>query len=159
MLINAMQEMDNRGIFAGEVEVGRDAKGGVKLFDLSMAERRNTEDQNYSTVENNIGRIKRHLSEEDKKIIDDERQEKFDKQTRELLNLEPADKTERRNDAQSEPPTPAAKTSPKKAKNNSKKALQKAVSQNMHELSKPGAKRRPQKQKIAIAISEARRKK
>lgn len=46
-----------------------------------------------------------------------------------------------------------------KAKGNSKKAFNKAVSQNMHELNKPGVKARPQKQKVAIAISEAKSKK
>jgi hypothetical protein len=43
-----------------------------------------------------------------------------------------------------------------KAKGSGKKAFNEAVSANMHELSKPGAKKRPQKQKIAIAMSEAR---
>ena len=43
-----------------------------------------------------------------------------------------------------------------KAKSGSKKDFNSAVSKNMHELNKPGVKERPQKQKIAIAISEAR---
>lgn len=38
----------------------------------------------------------------------------------------------------------------------SRKAFNAAVSANMHELNKPGAKPRSQKQKVAIAISEAR---
>lgn len=38
----------------------------------------------------------------------------------------------------------------------SKKSVNKAISKNMHELSKPGVKKRSQKQKIAIAISEAK---
>lgn len=41
----------------------------------------------------------------------------------------------------------------------SKKSVQKAVSANMHELSKPGAEPRSQKQKVAIAFSEAKPKK
>jgi len=43
-----------------------------------------------------------------------------------------------------------------KATNKSKKAIEKAVGQNMHELNMPGVKSRSQKQKIAIAFSEAR---
>lgn len=43
-----------------------------------------------------------------------------------------------------------------RAKSNKKKDVQKAVSQNMHELNKPGVKKRKQSQKIAIAFSEAR---
>lgn len=43
-----------------------------------------------------------------------------------------------------------------KAANKSKKSLNKAVSKNMHELNKPGVKSRPQKQKVAIAISQAK---
>jgi hypothetical protein len=42
------------------------------------------------------------------------------------------------------------------SKNNSKKEIQKAVSKNLKELNKPGAKPRPQAQKVAIAYSEAR---
>lgn len=45
------------------------------------------------------------------------------------------------------------------AKGKSKKSFNKAVSANMHELSKSGSKNRPQKQKVAIAMSEARGKK
>jgi len=37
-----------------------------------------------------------------------------------------------------------------------KKGGKKAVAYNMHELSSAGAKKRPQKQKIAIALSAAR---
>lgn len=43
-----------------------------------------------------------------------------------------------------------------KAKSNSKKDINSAVSKNMHELNKPGVKKRSQAQKIAIAISEAK---
>ncbi len=43
-----------------------------------------------------------------------------------------------------------------RAANSSKKAFNKAVSQNMHELNKPGVRERPQAQKVAIALSEAR---
>jgi hypothetical protein len=45
-----------------------------------------------------------------------------------------------------------------KAANSSKKAINKAVGKNMHELSKKGAKKRSRSQKIAIAISEAKKK-
>lgn len=47
----------------------------------------------------------------------------------------------------------------KKASCGTKKCMNKAVSSNMHELSSSAAKQRPQKQKIAIAISAAKRKK
>lgn len=43
-----------------------------------------------------------------------------------------------------------------KAQGKSKKSFNKAVSANMHELSKPGSKNRSQAQKVAIAMSEAR---
>lgn len=44
------------------------------------------------------------------------------------------------------------------AKSNSKQDVQKAISQNMHELNKPGAKERSHAQQVAIAISEAKHK-
>lgn len=46
----------------------------------------------------------------------------------------------------------------KKSANKSKKAINKAVSQNMHELSHYGKKPRSRKQKIAIAINAAKKK-
>ena len=42
------------------------------------------------------------------------------------------------------------------ARNSTKASVNKAVSQNMHELNKPGVKERPHKQQVAIAISEAK---
>jgi hypothetical protein len=46
-----------------------------------------------------------------------------------------------------------------KAQGKGKKSFNKAVGENMHELSKPGSKKRSQAQKVAIAMSEARGKK
>ena len=42
------------------------------------------------------------------------------------------------------------------AKNATKAAINKAVSQNMHELNKPGVKKRSHKQQTAIAIAESK---
>lgn len=44
----------------------------------------------------------------------------------------------------------------KKASNKSKKAINKAVSQNMHELTHYGKKKRSQAQKVAISIKAAK---
>lgn len=43
-----------------------------------------------------------------------------------------------------------------RAANSSKAAINKAVSKNMHELNKPGVKKRSQAQKVAIAISQSK---
>lgn len=46
-----------------------------------------------------------------------------------------------------------------RAANMSKAAINKAVSKNMHELNKPGVKKRSHAQQVAISISEAKAKK
>jgi hypothetical protein len=43
----------------------------------------------------------------------------------------------------------------KKARRKTKRAIRKAVSANMHELSRPSSTPRPRKQKIAIALRAA----
>jgi len=47
----------------------------------------------------------------------------------------------------------------KSAKGKNKKAVQKAISSNIHELAHKGTKPRSQKQIVAIAISAAKKKK
>jgi hypothetical protein len=87
IIMATMREMDDRGIYAGEFELGRDSNGKLKIFDLSTAERRKDtkSDPSYSTFENNIGRIKERLSKEDANIISEERKADLNASDDELL--------------------------------------------------------------------------
>lgn len=87
-VISTMEEMDQRGVYAGELELGRDADGKLKIFDLSTAEKRDDTqtDQNYSTAENNSSRISSHLNEADANTLRQENVAKIQSAERAMLH-------------------------------------------------------------------------